>query len=233
MQDTLARKLRVLRAERGLTLREAEHQTGVDKDTLSKLERGLRQPFDVTLSKLAKGYGVPVEELLEEPALAGKAEASAEGAFGERKLASESSGSEAGRPSGDEQASIVERVWARINLLTSTAAQWERLVGEGHHKLEAPNLETLKTIDAVTVNVVINHTYDAASMERAATDEQRVLLDKAKRRMFGAYQKFWFKAEKHLSDTQPHSVTDLQAVRERRSQLDRVLASETAGSQAG
>jgi transcriptional regulator with XRE-family HTH domain len=67
MQDTLAWKLRVLRAERGLTLREAEELTGVDKDTLSKIERGLRRPYDVTLSKLAKGYGVPVEELLEEP----------------------------------------------------------------------------------------------------------------------------------------------------------------------
>src|SRR5215217_417714 len=67
MQSTLARKLRVLRAERGLTLREAEELTGVDKDTLSKIERGLRRPYDVTLSKLAKGYGVPVEELLEEP----------------------------------------------------------------------------------------------------------------------------------------------------------------------
>jgi transcriptional regulator with XRE-family HTH domain len=65
MQDTLARKLRVLRAERGLTLREAEQLTGVDKDTLSKIERGLRHPYDVTLSKLARGYGLPVEELLE------------------------------------------------------------------------------------------------------------------------------------------------------------------------
>jgi transcriptional regulator with XRE-family HTH domain len=67
MQDTLARKLRVLRAERGLTLREAEQLTGVDKDTLSKIERGLRHPYDVTLSKLARGYEVPVEDLLEEP----------------------------------------------------------------------------------------------------------------------------------------------------------------------
>ena len=67
MQDTLARKLRVLRAERGLTLREAEQLTGVDKDTLSKIERGLRHPYDVTLSKLARGYEVPVENLLEEP----------------------------------------------------------------------------------------------------------------------------------------------------------------------
>jgi transcriptional regulator with XRE-family HTH domain len=67
MQDTLARKLRVLRAERRLTLRQAERVTGVDKDTLSKLERGLRHPYDITLSRLARGYGVPVDELLEEP----------------------------------------------------------------------------------------------------------------------------------------------------------------------
>jgi transcriptional regulator with XRE-family HTH domain len=47
-------------------LREAEQLTGVDKDTLSKIERGLRHPYDVTLSKLARGYEVPVEDLLEE-----------------------------------------------------------------------------------------------------------------------------------------------------------------------
>ena len=73
MQSTLARKLRVLRAERGLTLREAEQLTSVDKDTLSKIERGLRHPYDVTLSKLARGYGVPVEDLLEEPVPLGEA----------------------------------------------------------------------------------------------------------------------------------------------------------------
>jgi transcriptional regulator with XRE-family HTH domain len=69
MQGTLARKLRVLRAEHGLTLREAEQLTGVDKDTLSKIERGLRHPYDVTLSKLARGYEVPVEDLLDKPLL--------------------------------------------------------------------------------------------------------------------------------------------------------------------
>jgi transcriptional regulator with XRE-family HTH domain len=77
VQSTLAQKLRLLRAERGLTLRQAEKRTGVDKDTLSKLERGVRHPYDITLSKIAHGYGVPVEELLGEPALAkpGKADA--------------------------------------------------------------------------------------------------------------------------------------------------------------
>ncbi len=75
MQDTLARRLRLLRAERGWTLREAAPKLGVTPGTLSELERGVRHPQDVTLARIAKGYGVPFEELLEEPALAGKAEA--------------------------------------------------------------------------------------------------------------------------------------------------------------
>ncbi len=63
----------MLRAERGLTLRDAERLTGVDKDTLSKIERGRRHPHDVTLAKIAKGYGLPVEELLGEPVPLGDA----------------------------------------------------------------------------------------------------------------------------------------------------------------
>jgi transcriptional regulator with XRE-family HTH domain len=76
-QGSLARRLRVLRAERGLTLREAASLTGVAKETISDIERGLRHPHDPTLAKIAKGYSVPVQELLEEPqvSLAGKAEA--------------------------------------------------------------------------------------------------------------------------------------------------------------
>ena len=76
VQESLAHKLRVLRAERGLTLREAASLTGVAKETISDIERGLRHPHDPTLAKIAKGYGLPVEELLEEPVAAGKAEAS-------------------------------------------------------------------------------------------------------------------------------------------------------------
>src|SRR3954464_4538404 len=74
MQGSLAHRLRVLRAERGLTLREAAAKSGVAKETISDIERGLRHPHDPTLAKIAKGYGVPVEELIEEPAVAGKAE---------------------------------------------------------------------------------------------------------------------------------------------------------------
>jgi transcriptional regulator with XRE-family HTH domain len=69
MQGSLAVRLRVLRAERGLTLREAASLTGVAKETISDIERGLRHPHDPTVAKIAKGYGVPVEELFEEQRL--------------------------------------------------------------------------------------------------------------------------------------------------------------------
>jgi transcriptional regulator with XRE-family HTH domain len=69
MQGSLAEKLRVLRARMGLSLTEAAGRAGVTRDTLSDLEHGKRHPYMPTLSKIAAGYGVPVEDLLEEPAV--------------------------------------------------------------------------------------------------------------------------------------------------------------------
>jgi transcriptional regulator with XRE-family HTH domain len=71
LQGSLGRKLRVLRAERGLRQDQAAELIGVAPETLSDLERGKRRAYAPTLSKIAKGYGVPVEELVaEEPPLA-------------------------------------------------------------------------------------------------------------------------------------------------------------------
>jgi transcriptional regulator with XRE-family HTH domain len=67
MHGSLATRLRVLRAERGLTVREVAELSGVAKETISQVERGERHPYDRTLAKLAKVYEVPVEDLLEEP----------------------------------------------------------------------------------------------------------------------------------------------------------------------
>lgn len=70
MQGSLARKLRVLRAERGLTQELAAERIGITSETLSDLERGKRRAYAPTLTKISKGYGVPVEALVEEePAL--------------------------------------------------------------------------------------------------------------------------------------------------------------------
>src|SRR5215211_4654687 len=72
MDESLALKLRVLRAERGWTLNQAAERAGVQPETISDAEHGKRRPYTPTLTKIAKGYGVPVEELLEEPVLVGK-----------------------------------------------------------------------------------------------------------------------------------------------------------------
>jgi transcriptional regulator with XRE-family HTH domain len=72
----LGLRLRELRVERGLSLRDAASETNVDRDTIREIEHGERRPFGRTLRKLADGYGVPLRELLEleEPVLP-KAEA--------------------------------------------------------------------------------------------------------------------------------------------------------------
>src|SRR5215211_2813215 len=75
MHESLARKLRVLRAERGWTLNQAAERAGVQPETISDAEHGKRRPYTPTLTKIAKGYGVHVEELLEEPVLVGKVDA--------------------------------------------------------------------------------------------------------------------------------------------------------------
>lgn len=66
----LAKTLRVLRAKKGLSLRQAAKQAGVDAHTLSFAERGERMPYDQTLGKLAEFYGVPVEALVGDPDIA-------------------------------------------------------------------------------------------------------------------------------------------------------------------
>jgi transcriptional regulator with XRE-family HTH domain len=101
IQESLARKLRVLRAERGLTLREAASLTGVAKETISDIERGLRRPHDPTLAKIAKGYGVPIEELIEEPPLLDRA-------------------LDAARRDEEKQAKAVRRLFAGEGVLKAT-----------------------------------------------------------------------------------------------------------------
>src|SRR3712207_7997009 len=73
MYGSLALRLRVLRAERGWTLNQAAERAGVQPETISDAEHGKRRPYTPTLAKIAAAYGVPVEELLEEPAALGEA----------------------------------------------------------------------------------------------------------------------------------------------------------------
>src|SRR5215211_561534 len=72
MQGSLAERLRILRAREGLTLTEASERIGITRHTLSSLERGGQEPHYPTLHKIADGYGIAVEDLLEKPVSAGE-----------------------------------------------------------------------------------------------------------------------------------------------------------------
>lgn len=68
-------RLRMERARQALTLGELAKRSGVAPGTISELERGARRAYPSTLVKLAKGLGVPVEELTGGSARSPKAEA--------------------------------------------------------------------------------------------------------------------------------------------------------------
>jgi len=72
MQGSLASRLRLLRVQRGLTLQEASDEIGIDRHTLSSIERGTQTPHAPTLKKIAEGYGVAIENLLVQDDLAEK-----------------------------------------------------------------------------------------------------------------------------------------------------------------
>ena len=66
MPGQIAVKLRSLREERVLTHKEAAELANVSHWTLMYLESGQRPPYMPTVTKIARAYGVPVEELVEE-----------------------------------------------------------------------------------------------------------------------------------------------------------------------
>jgi DNA-binding XRE family transcriptional regulator len=66
MPGPIAVKLRVLREERSLTQKEAAELANVSHWTLIRLESGERAPYMPTVTKIARAYGVPLEELVEE-----------------------------------------------------------------------------------------------------------------------------------------------------------------------
>src|SRR4028119_789790 len=66
MPGPIALKLRDLRVERGLTQKQAAELARVTPQTLIDLESGKRPPYMPTLTKIARAYGVSLEELVEE-----------------------------------------------------------------------------------------------------------------------------------------------------------------------
>lgn len=57
--------LRVMRARRGLSLKELGELSGVNCGMISQYERGFYKPHAVTLAKLAKALGCDVADIIE------------------------------------------------------------------------------------------------------------------------------------------------------------------------
>ncbi|WP_282580337.1 XRE family transcriptional regulator [Nocardioides sp. InS609-2] len=65
--DLVGPRLRRVREQRGVTLTEVAHLTGISKSTLSRLENGQRRPSLELLLPLAQTYRVPIDDLVGAP----------------------------------------------------------------------------------------------------------------------------------------------------------------------
>jgi len=65
--DLVGPRLRKVREQRGVTLTEVAHRTGISKSTLSRLENGQRRPSLELLLPLAQTYRVPLDDLVGAP----------------------------------------------------------------------------------------------------------------------------------------------------------------------
>jgi transcriptional regulator with XRE-family HTH domain len=135
MQESLPQRLRLLRARNGWDLREAARRAGVGRDTLSNVERGRQVPHMATLSRLAKVYGVPTEELSEllvaesEVSLAGAGKASAPSQAGQP----EREGPDPELSSSEEEPTIVPQ---SVGTLKTSVDAVKRLKGHQESQLE-------------------------------------------------------------------------------------------------
>lgn len=62
-KPALNNRLKVLRAERDLTQEELADRIGVTRKTVNTIERGVFVPSTVLALRLARCFGVPVEEI--------------------------------------------------------------------------------------------------------------------------------------------------------------------------
>jgi transcriptional regulator with XRE-family HTH domain len=65
--ESVAPRLREIRARIGLTLTDVSAQTGISKSTLSRLETGQRRPTLELLLTLAQTYRIPLDDLVGAP----------------------------------------------------------------------------------------------------------------------------------------------------------------------
>jgi transcriptional regulator with XRE-family HTH domain len=114
-------KVRATRKAAGISQEEVARRAGVSLNVINRLERGvILDPHYSTLRGIASALGVPVEDLVREPALAGKAEAPREaGRLEEERRAQEDFQRDLGR---------FEGLWGWKSYLTRRVEWCERVL---------------------------------------------------------------------------------------------------------
>jgi excisionase family DNA binding protein len=121
------------------------------------------------------------------------------------------------------RAEYVPRVWPRIKLLERAAEQWQRFTDEGLYDLRSLSLEDLQTIDAVSLNIVINHSQDVHELKQACTLEQLERLKQAEKSYFDANLGFWARVENTLARQRVPDLAERRAqLQARRTEMERL-----------
>ena len=64
LNKKLAKRLKQLREERGLTLEKLAYENGLAKGNLSEIEKGKVDPKLSTLGRIAEGLGISLKDLI-------------------------------------------------------------------------------------------------------------------------------------------------------------------------
>ena len=72
MTNELRNRLKVLRAEHDLTQADLAERVGVSRKTINTIERGVFVPSTVLSLKIARLFGVPVEDIFQLEEAAGR-----------------------------------------------------------------------------------------------------------------------------------------------------------------
>jgi excisionase family DNA binding protein len=125
-----------------------------------------------------------------------------------------------------------QRILTRLGVLESTAAQWERFLSDELYDLEKLNLEQLRVIDRLSINVISDYAQQARELKRASAPELRERLEQAEQRIFRASGEFWSKVEETLKRQQVPDLAKRRAeVQDRNAELEaqRAALAQVAG----
>jgi len=189
-----------------MTLREAANLVNIRPATLSDIEHGHSRPHDVTLAKIAEGYDVPVEELLEEPVPVGQAEAPYPGPS--RSETSEEAGS------GEVARDGYPYPWMG-DALARTIDHWTEAVGRQFDPKYSHRIAVC-CLDLLWPVLRLDAPGDTLA-ERVPEEEEFYQRAGVAKKLFGLVQR----AQDHYVDSKEVAAAEVQSFEQRREAMKR------------